>query len=80
MADINFQPIFDYIDQNNHTLKEEIVVAVRAELREIKTTIANMATDIRTLKEEMFVANHRIRRLEGWAQPVGAKIDIPFVF
>jgi|GEM_PF-2766411 len=79
MADINFQPIFNYIDQAVIPIKEEIA-ELRADMRLVKTTVVNMAGDIKTLKEEMMGANYRIKRLEDWAGPVGRKVDIPIEF
>ncbi len=79
MNAINFQPIFDYLD--NHfkiTLKEEIMSEVRAEFREVKTTLANLAADVKKHNEEFAVTNYRMNRMEDWAKPAGDKIGIPF--
>jgi hypothetical protein len=77
MPDTNFQPIFDYIDQNNQVLEENIMVKVRAELRDMKSNIANLVTDVKSIKDELLVSNHRTTRLEHWAKPVGDKVGIP---
>lgn len=80
MADINFQPIFDYIDQNNQVLKEEIMVEVRSELRGMKTNITNLVTEVKNIKDQLIISNHRTTRLEDWAKPVGDKVGIPIEF
>lgn len=77
MTEINFQPVFDYIDQNNVVLKEDILLEVREEIRPLKTAIANLAGDVKTIKEEMVISNHRTKRLEEWAGPVGKKVGLP---
>jgi len=80
MTEINFQPVFDYIDLKFAEFKEDILIEVRAELREMKDQIANLTTKVESTNSEMIVANHRIRRLEGWAEPVGNKLHIPFQY
>lgn len=77
MTQINFQPIFDYIDQNNQVLKEEIMVEVRAELRGINTRIDNLTGQVKKFNDEMLISGHRLDRLEHWAKPVGDKLNIP---
>jgi hypothetical protein len=51
MSDINFQPIFDYIDESNKTLKtdlkQELMTEVRGELGDIKTSIANLSAQVK---------------------------------
>lgn len=84
MKKIDFQPIFDYIDENSKRLREDLMSEVRSEIRkeigEVKTAIANLTSDVQSLTEEMIVSNRRIRRLEGWAEPVGKKVGIPIEF
>jgi hypothetical protein len=80
MTEINFQPVFDYIDLKFIQFKEEILVEVRAEMREMKDQIANSVTEQKRFNDELQVANSRIGRLEGWAKPVGGKINIPFQY
>lgn len=64
MTDINFQPIFDYIDKSKAELKEEIMSEVRTELGEVKTAAANLSSQVQKYHEEMLVSGHRIDRLE----------------
>jgi uncharacterized coiled-coil DUF342 family protein len=84
MSDINFQPIFDYIDQNNQVLEDEIMGKVRTvlqeELGDIKTSITNLSAQVKQYHEEMLVSGHRIDRLEDWAKQVGQKIGVPITF
>ncbi len=77
MADMNFQPIFDYIDQNSQKLKQDIMIEVRGELSGMKISLANLSADVKGLREEMAVANHRVKRFEDWAEPVGKHLGMP---
>lgn len=79
MAPINFQPIFDYIDQSINPLKEEIA-ELRDDVRLIKSTVAQILTDMKDYETDMLAGNYRTKRLENWAEPAGKKIDLPFVF
>lgn len=80
MQEINFQPVFDYIDQNSVVLKEEILSAVDLRLVEIRTDIANLSGQMKDFREEMLISSHRTDRLEAWAKRVGKKVDIPIEF
>ena len=84
MTDINFQPIFDYLDNSiwglKTSLKKEIMTEVRAELSDIKTAIANLSGQVQGYHNEMLVSGHRVDRLEKWAKQVGKKVDLPIEF
>lgn len=84
MADTNFQPIFDYIDESNKRLKEdlktEIVTEVRSELGDIKTAVANLSGQVKGYHEETMAGGHRLDRLEDWAEMVGPKVGVPISF
>ncbi len=80
MSDINFQPVFDYIDQNNQVLGEQILGHVDEQLREVKTSIDNLSSQVKTYHEEMLISGHRLDRLEGWGKIVSTKINVPLKF
>lgn len=80
MADINFQPVFDYIDEAKKEIKEDVRVELRAELRDVKTSISNLSSQVKKYCEEMLVSGHRIDRLEQWAEQVGNKVGVPIAF
>lgn len=80
MSDINFQPIFDYIDESNKALKEDLLMEVRGEMRDVKSAIANLSAQVKKYHEEMLVSGHRLDRLEEWAKAVGQKIGLPISF
>ncbi len=84
MSDVNFQPIFDYIDESNkklkEELKEEILTEVRSEFGDIKTAVANLSGQVKKYHEEMLVSGHRLDCLKEWAQIVGGKVGVPISF
>jgi len=80
MENTNFQPIFDYIDQTHKQLKEDLLVEVGTQLDDIKTSVANLSSQVKKYHEEMLVSGHRIDRLEQWAEQVGHKVGVPISF
>ncbi len=76
MNEINFQPIFDYID---NALKEQSLV-LRDEIRVVQTQVANLAHTVGEMRQELQVSSYRHDRLEAWAPKVGKKTGIPFEF
>ncbi len=81
MSTINFQPIFDYIDESHDRLKQELKSEIKTEFHQelggLKTAIANIAAQLQTNLAEQKVAGHRLNRLEDWAGPVGEKVGLP---
>jgi hypothetical protein len=74
---INFQPIFDYLDTRFKEEFENFRLEFRAEFDPIKISIDNLSREVKETREELQVANHRVDRLEHWAKPVGKKVRIP---
>lgn len=79
MSDINFQPIFDYIDQAITPLREDIA-ALQSDMTDLKGSVANLSAQVKKYHEEMLVSGHRIDRLEEWAKQVGSKVGVPIAF
>ncbi len=78
MEQINFQPVFDYIDKNNSILKEDIMVEVRSGISGIKTAVADLASDVKSLREEVKSSHHRHDKTESWINKAAPAIGIPF--
>lgn len=67
MADsINFQPIFDYIDQKNDELwqKMESTFVTKDEIRQIENKLDFIMTMVKKLDEERLVTIEWVRRIE----------------
>lgn len=47
MSDASYQPIFDYIDESNKKLKEEILQEVKIEINDVKTSVANLSSQVK---------------------------------
>jgi hypothetical protein len=79
MSDINFQPIFNYIDNSIRPLNEQFG-EFRHELSDVKVQVANLAHELSEMRQELHVSNHRLDRIESWVPKVGDKTGIPFEF
>lgn len=79
---IDYQPIFDYIEANNAVLEESILDKVRAEFNpkfdRIFGLFDGMTARLSKYDDETPIANLRTGSLEKWAKPVGKKVGIPF--
>ncbi len=79
MTETNFQPIFDYLD--NH-FRLEIIQDIEDRFGSRFDNLANIMDEVLrevvAMREEQTINNHRFLRLEGWAKPVGRKVNIPF--
>ncbi len=65
---INFQPIFDYMDQKEldilDKVESKVKTIIQEEIGELKTSIANLAGSVKVFQDEMLVSGHRTSRLE----------------
>ncbi len=77
---MDFQPIFDYIDESRKGIKKDILSEIKEEFAEVKTSLANLSSQVKKYHEEMLVSGHRIDRLESWSAEVGKKVGVPIVF
>lgn len=86
METFNYLPIFEYIDKWGQNFKLELKEELKAELAskqevsELKTAVASLAYQVKTYHEELLISTHRLDRLEGWAGPVGDKLNLPIKF
>ena len=84
MSEINFQPIFDYVDKALEIAldeqKEGLVALMDERFFVVNTQIANLATEVKDMRQEMYASNHRHDRVATWAPKVGDKTGIPFEF
>lgn len=76
MTQIDYQPIFDYIDNSINPIKEG-VVEINDRLRNVETAVSNLVGENKAFREELLISNHRTSRLEMWAKPIGKKVKIP---
>lgn len=77
MTEINFQPIFDYIDEKVDPLEVK-VTSLQTSFNNLQTTMDKLVKKDKNLDEEKIIANYRVTRLEQWAKPVGEKTQISF--
>ena len=62
MQTINFQPIFDYIDQRLSPL-ELGMAEILQDIRDVKTQVANLATHVKELLHEFTNLKHGVYKL-----------------
>ena len=73
---INFQPIFDYIDEKVDPLAEDIK-ALNLRVDTLQTSIDGLAKMVRDFRDEHIVMHRRLEVLERWAQKVSQKTGVP---
>lgn len=69
MSNLNFQPIFDYLDNTfkpelKQEIKEELVSEFRSDFNRIYQLIDKVLQELTAMRTENSVAGHRISRLE----------------
>lgn len=79
MTDINFQPIFDYLDnQFKQSLMTEIRDEFNGKFNVVQISIDAVLKEVVAMRQEWATMHHRFNRLEDWAKPAGNKIELPF--
>ena len=76
MENINFQPVFDYIDQTEKRLKEEL--ASKADLKHLQDTVDEIAKGFKDNDEKVKVVDAKAERIEHWVIEASKKIDLPY--
>jgi len=72
MSEINFQPIFEYIDGSQREMKDGI--------SNLQTQVANISYQLQVYHQESQVSKYRLDRLEDWVTKAAGKIDTPIQF
>ena len=79
MADnINFQPIFDYIDEKNQELWERMTghFASKDDIRRIEKVLDHIVTTVHKLDEESLITVEWIRRIESEVEKIKKHLQI----
>ncbi len=80
MTEINFQPVFDYIDALETKIDPlvERIDDLGHKFDNLQSAVDKSLTDLRNINEEKVITAYRTKRLEEWAKPVGEKVEVPF--
>ncbi len=79
MADINWKPLFTYLDEIKADLKADIA-EVKESNTQILTSIDGLAKMVKTFQEEHIIMRKRLETLEAWAKKVSEKVGVPLPF
>ena len=76
MVEINYKPIFDYIDQTKKELKEEL--ASKADLKRLQDTVDGIAKNFKNNDEKVIIVEAKSERIEHWVIDASKKINLPY--
>ena len=76
MQKIDFKPVFDYIEQAEIRLKEEL--ASKADLKHLQDTMDGIAKNFKDNDEKVTIVEAKAERMEHWVIDVAKKIDLPY--
>ena len=79
MDEINWKPLFNYLDEMKAELKADIAV-VDDKVTNLTTTVDNLAKMVKDFQEEHIIMRKRLEVLEAWAKKVSDKVGIPLPF
>jgi DNA-dependent RNA polymerase auxiliary subunit epsilon len=76
--DINFTPIFEYIDAKNDELLEKMqgIFATKEDIRNINGRLDELVVIVRKLDEERLFTIEWIRRIEGEVEKIKKHLQI----
>ena len=63
MDNINFQPVFEYMDEKFDEVKQDIA-EVKQDVRQLKISVDGIVKIVKNHSEEIVVINHRLDKLE----------------
>jgi hypothetical protein len=80
MENINFQPIFDYIDKSQEDLEIRLKrdLASKEDVRKIQETLDSFAKDNKNFGQDLKVVENKASRLESWVLKAAEKTEIPY--
>lgn len=79
MTDVNFKPLFEYLDEMKAELKADIAV-VDQKVERTLTSVDKLALMVKTFQDEHIIMRKRLEVLEAWAKKVSEKVGIPLPF
>ena len=79
MNDVNFKPLFEYLDERFGEVKADIA-AVDEKIERTLTNLDGLAKMVKTFQDEHIIMRKRLEVLEAWAKKVSEKVGIPLPF
>jgi hypothetical protein len=80
MENINFQPVFDYIDQKVDELKTDLKneLASKSDVNNIQISLDGYAKQSKDYYQEVTVLIAKVNRMEQWIQRVAEKVGVEY--
>lgn len=75
--DINFKPLFDYLDEQFGEVKSDIA-DVGQGVHVLQTSVDSFAKSYKDNAEEIKVINYRVSNQETWIKQAGTKIGLEY--
>lgn len=77
MADINFQPLFEYLDAKFGEQDKQFT-EIKASLNVLQTSVDSFAKTAKDTDEDDKATVHRLEEVEGWVGKAAVKVGVPF--
>lgn len=80
MENINFQPVFDYIDEAEKRIKTEIMekVASKKDIEDLQNHIDFLAKQTKDAGDKAAVADAKANKVERWVIQAAEKVNLPY--
>ena len=79
MNDVNFKPLFEYLDKKFGKLEADVAI-VDEKVERTLTSVDSLAKMVKDFQEEHIIMRKRLEVLEAWAKKVSEKVGIPLPF
>ncbi len=76
MSEINFKPIFDYIDDKIDGLKEEM--ATKKDIERVLDAVAAFGNQTKGNEDKSIVLEEKTGRIEKWVIQAAEKVEVPY--
>lgn len=80
MIEINYKPIFDYIDKSSQELEERLKqdLVSKTDLKHLQDTVDGIATNFKNNDEKVAITEEKTERIEHWVISAAKRIDVPY--
>jgi hypothetical protein len=82
MSDTNFQPIFDYIDESEKRIKEELTSEITSQIslkiQRVQDTLDAFAKDHKDNNHKAKIIEAKAERIEHWVMKAAEKVEVPY--
>lgn len=76
MDNLNFQPIFDYIDQQSEELLAK--VALKKDIEKLQTSVDSLSHRFDKFDKNAVVETAKVEKIEHWVIQAAEKTNVPY--